>query len=254
MVPVADQASLLDAAAGTMTWRGGGLLLAGAAVLLLRWVARSRGPGRERISGTSGMAVVMDLVLVTPIFMFIMLLILQWAILMKDVLLVHHAAYAAARSAKVHLCPGLTGSAGLMKMRALGSLPCTDDRRKAEDAARYVLVTASPFTSTLQCEGGCSPPSAAFEALARGTNTERNMQAWLAQARYAFDPANVSVQVESVALAQIAAGDDNPGEPSARARVSFRHILLPWMEIAFGDGRRIDGTAYATLVAEVRLT
>jgi hypothetical protein len=255
VVRIADHASSLDILAETVTWRSGGLLLAGMAVLILRWRVAARGARRHhRMAGTSGMAVAMDLVLVTPIFMFVMLLILQWAILMKDLLLVHHAAYVAARSAKVHLCPGPIGSAGLMKMRALGSLPCTDDHRKAEDAARYVLVTASPFAGSLQCEGGCSPPSAAFEALARGTDTHRNMQAWLAQARYAFDPANVSVRVELTPFAQAGAGEANPGEQAVRARVSFRHILLPWMEIAFGDGRRTDGTAYSTLVAEVSLT
>ena len=253
MIRVDDGTSFAGLAMQALTPLGGVLLVASGTILTARFAAQPR-CRRPEGNTTSGMAVAMDLVLVTPIFMFFMLVILQWAFLMKDMLLVQQAAYSAARSAKVHLCPGLGSGAGLLKMRVLGSLPCTDDRQKAEDAARYVLLAAAPMSLSLRCEGACSPPSQAIQALARGTGTDRNMPAWQAEARYAFDPANVSVEVELLPLAQARAGEDNPGEQSARAKVSFRHVLLPWMEALFGDGRRSDGTAYAILVAEVQLT
>jgi hypothetical protein len=197
-----------------------------------------------------GAATAMDLVLVVPIFLFVMLLIFQWALLMKNTVIVHYAAFTAARSARVHLCPP-PANADAARMRAFGGMACTDDRSRQEMAARYALIMASPFDPRLRCEASCNPPQAVVDALARGTGTEQNGLAWQNQARYAFDGPNVEVDAQVIPPGSARAG--TPGEPAGKARVRFRHVLLPWMEWTFGNGRRGDGNAYTIIEGEVTL-
>ncbi|MBP2448393.1 hypothetical protein JOH51_005901 [Rhizobium leguminosarum] len=76
-----------------------------ASMLLPRLSAR-----RRRISelhgDISGSTTMMDFVLVTPVFVFFMFVVFQFAILAKNHLFTHYAAYAAARSAPRLFLPG----------------------------------------------------------------------------------------------------------------------------------------------------
>lgn len=225
-----------------------GFAATGTLVLLGWWICRMTSPRMLRAlwQDQRGAATAMDLALVAPVFVFVMLLILQWAMLMKDTLIVHYAAFAAARSARVHLCPP-PANGDMANMSVMGGMACDNDTSQPEMAARYALITASPF-GPRSCDGGCSPPQDVVVALANGTGTQTNLRAWQDQAQYAFDGSNLEIQSE---LLPVSAKAGTPGESPARVRVRFRHILLPWMEWTFGNGRRGDGTAYTIIEAEV---
>lgn len=249
-VAAALLAQICGTPAGWAALAGGGALLALAARRgRLRPLASLL--GEERAS-----AAAMDLALVVPVFTYIMLMFVQFAILLQDAQIVRYAAFVAARSARVHLCaplpaPTLIGS-GLALMRGQ---PCDRDEGRADKAARYALIAASPADPLLRCEGGCSLPAnmpAGLAALAAGTGMNDHLKAWQNEARYAFDTANVKVKADITLVGALLSlpGAGNNGEHPGHARVEFHHILLPMMGTVFGSGKRTDGKWYAIMTAE----
>lgn len=135
-----------------------------------------------------GSANAADFVLIMPFFMFIMCLFVQMAMVVNTSLIVHYAAYSAARAARVHFC-----NRSVLEY-TLGYLNCSVERaeRAALKAARYTLIAASPVDDSIQSNG--NPPNQSLQLLA-DEYLERKSPI-LIQARYAYDDRNVIVEVE----------------------------------------------------------
>lgn len=171
-------------------------ILLGAAYVVLRVLSKSavnsktwfrRGAWLSLSRDKSGSANAVDFVLVMPFFMFIMCLFVQMAMIVNASLIVHYAAYSAARTARVHYC-----NRSVLQY-PLGFASCSTSRAENEaiKAARYVLIAASPVDASIPSNG--SPPNDSLQWLAN-QYLERESPI-LVQARYAFDSRNVSVRV-----------------------------------------------------------
>jgi hypothetical protein len=219
-------------------------------LLLPRFSAR-----RRRMSDLhgdiSGSTTMMDFVLVTPVFVFFMFVVFQFAILAKNHLFTHYAAYTAARSARVYFCPSVPLT--LKSAAGLDAKTCNDDAaaEKADLAARLALIPAAPYDQ-LKCVGACQPPEDALKNLADATGMTKNWRAMRNQARYMFDPQNVTVTVDRAQMALYAAGNRSPHVP-VTAKVEVRFLLLEYAGWVFARGQRKDGRYYTISSAEVNL-
>jgi hypothetical protein len=225
-------------------------LLFASMLLLPRLSARRRGIS-ELHGDISGSTTLMDFVLVTPIFVFFMFVVFQFAILAKNHLFTHYAAYSAARSARVYFCPSFP----ITPRSALGFdvEACDDDAAagKADLAARLALIPAAPY-GQLKCVGACQPPEDALKTIADASGLSKNWRAMRNQARYMFDPQNVTVTVDRAPMAPYAAANRLPHVPVV-ATVEARFLLLEYAGWIFARGQRKDGRYYTISKAEVSL-
>ncbi|TBF89529.1 TadE/TadG family type IV pilus assembly protein [Rhizobium leguminosarum] len=224
------------------------MMLLASMLLLPRLSAR-----RRRISelhgDISGSTTMMDFVLVTPVFVFFMFVVFQFTILAKNHLFTHYAAYAAARSARVYFCPAFP-----ITLRSIIDVKtCDDDAAagKADLAARLALIPAAPYDQ-LKCVGACQPPEDALKSLADASGLSKNWRAMRNQARYMFDPQNVTVTVDRAPMALYAAINRSPHVP-VTAKVEARFLLLEYAGWVFARGQRKDGRYYTISTAEVNL-
>ncbi|MCO6188241.1 hypothetical protein [Rhizobium sp. L1K21] len=197
-----------------------------------------------------GSALAADLVLVMVPAITIMLILVQSLWLMRETVIVHYAAFTAARSARVNICPSMPESLQAFTLQSMGKLGCRGDGGRAEQAARLALISASPPWE-VPCLGNCRIPEKTLRAIADETGTGDLYPALEVQARYAFDPQNVALSVgpdpKYLALAL------KPGlTPPIRARLTFRHYVIYGLGRAFGQ-KRSDGYYYKETVAEVTL-
>ncbi|HZZ73399.1 MAG TPA: TadE/TadG family type IV pilus assembly protein [Pirellulales bacterium] len=152
---------LRAAAIACLPWLG--LLLAAAVALrLLMWACGAR-PRFARLSELHadqvGGAQSLSFVLATPVFVMVMLLIVQVSQIMIGVLIVHQAAYAAARSAAVWIPAWVGDGEGQNEVHTLGAadyqaghpvrtLSAGDAKyRKIEEAAWLAVMPAAPSHS-----------------------------------------------------------------------------------------------------------
>lgn len=144
-----------------------------------------------------GSANAVDFVLVMPFFMFIMCLFVQMAMIVNASLIVHYAAYSAARTASVHFCHRT-----VVEYPVGFVLGCNLNKaeREALKAAQYVLIAASPVDDSVPSTG--NPPNHSLQLLA--DDYLKRKSPLLTQARYAFDSRNVDVDVELPASPNIA--------------------------------------------------
>ncbi len=210
---------------------------------------RLAGNGRHLAGDERGVVLAAELVLVVmPVILFV-LLVAQICWMMRETVILHYAAFAAARSARVHLCPPIPDPRAVLRS-PMGRAGCTGDRRRAETAARMALVAASPPWG-IPCQSSCVIPREALVAIARETGVSAQSPAILDQARYAFDRANVSVSVDFEPKGLILARQ--AGEvPPVKARVTFRHYVIYGIGQVFGT-RRSDGYFYRASTAEMTL-
>lgn len=223
------------------------LLLVGSAVVL---GTRPRRRARASlVADETGSVTALDLVLVTPLFVLFMFMVFQFAILAKNHLFTHYAAYQAARSARVYFCPILP----LGVADVVNRMPCRDSAAagKADLAARVALIPAAPYRQ-VRCSAGCAYPDAALRAVFTTTGQFSLTRAMTRQARYMFDRRNVKVTVQRAPLAMYARGVRSPHVPVV-ATVEARFLLLEYAGWVFADGRRSDGNYYTVSRAEVSL-
>ena len=127
---------------------------------------------------------------------------------------------------------------------------CTNDRWRAENAARISLISASPPWG-IPCQQQCQVPETVLRAIAERTGTGPQADAIIDQAHYAFDPENVYLSVEmerSGLLSAMTAGKPQP----VRARLTFRHYVVYGFGPIFGKKRQ-DGYYYRETTAEMVL-
>jgi len=209
---------------------------------------------RDLHGDEKGSTTMLDFVLVTPLFVFFMFVVFQFAILAKNHLFTHYAAYMAARSARVYMCPQFPISTGqALDVYAFKLQTCDSDKApaKAETAARIALIPAAPF-KTLKCISGCQAPEAVLKAIAQATGVSSRWGAIQRQARYMFDKDNVKVQVDR-APAALYALIRNTRQVPVVAKVEARFLLLDYAGWLFADGKRKDGRYYTISRAEVTL-
>jgi hypothetical protein len=211
---------------------------------------RKRRPAAGLHRDERGMALAADLVLVMVPFMILILVLLQTLWMMRETVIVHYAAFNAARSARVHLCPPLPESTTVFTLQLSGKLGCDNDRRKAETAARYSLISASPAWG-IPCQSNCTIPQDVIRAISVNTNLTSQAPAIMDQARYAFDRDNVTVDVDFDPK-YMGLAVKKGTLPPVRARLTFRHYVLYGLGRAIGT-KRSDGYFFRETVAEVTL-
>ena len=200
----------------------------------------------------SGSAAALDMALTMPIFFFIMVLVVQFALFANTALVVHYAAFSAARSARVLNCNPLI------------KFSCKSG--DYQTAARYALIAVSPSTPNLACRS-CDVPTSVLQALIPAADYQaqehafqfagislvpNNTQAIINKARYAFDPDNVTVETDNPLLAYL--NKDFLKKPKmVKATVSYKaHIFLPVGRI-LGEQRSDGKGFYKKMTAEVTL-
>lgn len=233
----------------------GWIILVGACVVtLVAWPIAARLRGRTQRAVTSvhgaseGAVLAADLILVMIPFIVIMLVMTQTMWLMRETVIVHYAAFNAARSARVHLCPPVPEISFTAMFATGDNGGCTGRQEPAEFAARMSLVSASPPWG-IPCLGHCEVPETVLRAIARNTGTNPQTNAILDQARYAFDRENVRLSVEFDPL-YIAVMVKPGAMPPVRAKLTFRNYVIYGLGPMFGT-RRPDGYYYQETAAEV---
>lgn len=154
---------------------------------------------READTGTVGHrrgSATLDFVLTLPIAIILFGLVIQFLLFAQNSLYLHHAAYAAARSARVHLCPdeGVLGAVNTVQSLAGRFDPrvCDPDQGRAFDkidvAARTILVAASPSNNAARERQNdqCRFPTE-LSAVMAATLPEAAMRAFENKACYAFE-------------------------------------------------------------------
>lgn len=229
--------------------------LCGAGLLLLSgalWLKKSR--NRRKLvrlpKNENGIALAADLVLVMIPFMILIMVLLQTLWMMRETVIVHYAAFNAARSARVHLCPPIPENSTVFLMQMSGKLGCDNDTRKAETAARFSLISASPAWG-IPCLSTCTVPQDVIRSIASNTGVALQTPALMDQARYAFDRDNVAVDA-GFDPRFVALSAKKGVLPPVRVRLTFRNYVLVGLGPAIGT-KRTDGYYYRETVAEVTL-
>lgn len=172
------------------------------------------------------------------------------------------AAYAAARSALVYMCPEFNLIAELKSLGAvLTRSECSQRerelndiaRQKAADAARWALVAAAPTTPAAAARG-CDQVPAAQEILTGSDRIMGRDQAVENAICYVFEEGNVTVEInwETTMWTRLTGQTDVP----ITATVTFKYPLsTPFRRFILNDGggERPDGTYYRTGTATVTL-
>lgn len=223
-----------------------------ATMLLLPRHSRRRRRVSELHCDAVGSVTMLDFVLVVPLFVFFMLVVFQFAILARNHLFTHYAAYMAARSARVYLCPQIPLSGAFLDVQP-GAKVCDSDAaaQKADTAARIALIPAAPY-KTLPCQSGCKAPEAVLRNVAEAAGVSERWGAIQRQARYTFDKQNVTVTIGLAPMATYAAAKSIPHMP-VKATVAARFLMLDYAGWVMADGKRKDGRYYTVSRAEVTL-
>jgi hypothetical protein len=218
----------------------------------IRWRALSPD---ERGSATAA-----DFVLTLPFFLVVVLWVIQFGIMANDALIVHYAAYSAARSARVWMWD-----------RQMVRIPGVDERilnnpvvrrnrdpevqRRVERAARFALIAASPADPAVRSAGGTVPRRVLRAVAAEGGRPDRR-DVLTRKARYAFAPENSTVRFDIVR--EISPYPDilfdyfKPADAwPVTAEVRYRmHLAIP---AAWVLGERGNGHFYRWVDAKVTL-
>jgi hypothetical protein len=254
LVDLARISSTLLPSLGQLGMFGLAALAGAAACIWFGWRRRGLTSLATLARDERGAAMAADYILVAMPFLIFVTVMVQITWLMRETIILHYATYAAARSARVHLCPHLPDgpvSAYLQVEEVL----CTNDRyRHVERSARFALVAASPPWN-VPCLGACQVPQTAISEIARNTDTAGQRNAMLSQARWAYDGQNVHVAYVKDTLFALTSGN-NPYAPGFRlpvtVRLTYRHYIITLVGPLLGV-RRGDGYYFRETSAEVTL-
>jgi Flp pilus assembly protein TadG len=193
--------------------------LATALVPLALWLL-GRGTRRRRLrelhDDTNGGSTVIDFTLTAPFFMIVVMLIIQFALLANGALLVHYAAYAGARAARVHawiypddlgIAANLNPIDGPIPNLEVDALSIPESLRPfqtaaqaADRAARLALVAAAPAARRIPKAKDAKVPEALYQAMGeahpffnRTWKRGGRIRSLQEKARFAFDPEHAVV-------------------------------------------------------------
>lgn len=270
---------------GPVAWAVLASLCAVLCGVLIRWRGDARRLRRVWYEA-DGAAVTIDFLLIVPVGLLVISLLVQALVLAHQSLVVHAAAYSAARSTLAHGCPPtmramIAGGVGLDFLSG-----CDDDRatERALLASQTVLVAAAASSDFARDRGGC--PDARDTVLGKGLPVlleGAGVRPGLRKAVdnkicYVLETANVTVETDwqgsadtdliatlAEFIAGIGGGDDEeaalPGgalraataRPPVKATVRFRYPVTTPVGMLLADGRRADGTRWREGVAAVVL-
>lgn len=238
-----------------LVWLGlfiAGLVAIGA--LIRRYGGIAHRPGQLH-RDTRGAAAVVDFILTFPVFMVVVLLVLQFAVLANGAVIVHYAAYSAARSARVWMWdkdferpwprPPLSQYRYLEFLRNTGS----EVQSRVETAARFALIAASPADSRVR-NSPKSVPRTLLRAMAAAGGSPGRAGVLLTKAGYAFDDRNSDVEYSVAPSGPLSSpGNGWPVEVKLRYNMHLDIPVAAWM---IGNNRG-DGSYYLPINAEVTL-
>lgn len=193
----------------TLVYLLGALFCASSLFLLVIWRWRFFKPDgfRKLIHSESGAAVAVDFTLTIPIFMSLILFMIQLALMANASLIVHYAAFSGARAAKVWMvekdhgfaeldCCGVSGFAAIDSFIGLVGEFRGDDEtaRRVRVAVSVPLVSISPANPRF----GPRNPGSAFNASQMselfGIIRPQNKDMLMRKAHYAFDESNTKIE------------------------------------------------------------
>lgn len=244
-----------------------GSMLGVALIGLVVWLARRfshRFSWRTLHTDVSGAATIVDFTLTFPIVLVILFFIIQLIIMLNGALIVHYAAYAAARSARVWLWDSTPWPSGVGLGPVVDRLRDTpvarahnnsELQRRVEQAARFALIAASPADERLS-SFPVNIPEHVLQQMAQVAGYAGRAAVLQRKARYAFDPQNSHVTVDY---------EQGSNEPemlldlfksadawAVTTTVSFRlHLAIPVAR--FLGVNRGDGQYYRAVTAKVTL-
>ncbi|MFT7459835.1 MAG: hypothetical protein ACI909_002518 [Planctomycetota bacterium] len=147
-----------------------------------------------------GSATAIDFTITIPLYLFLLMVIVQLAILANGALIVHYSAYSAARSARVwmwdrdtFLIPEIKGIG--LHTSLLRKNKSREVVNRVERAARTALIPASPVNAEL-ATGGVNVPTSAIRQMAVSAGMSGRAAPLLNKARYAFNPNNSVVRFD----------------------------------------------------------
>lgn len=256
-MPPADVEFLTALLRSPTAWRSAGLfaLLALAGTLALAAIAARWRPLRALRSlaaDSSGAAGAVDFTLTFPMFLIILMFVLEFAAIANNAILVHYAAFAAARSARVTAWYWLDEEAAIARLAR--PIPSWSNER-AEAAARFALIAASPADRDGEIPRSASPEVDAalrhlLAAAGNGGAYAARHAALRRKAAYAFHDANVEVEIGFPFLPP-GSNPFTPGPVSATVRF-WSHLELPATKFALAH-RTIGAHGFRMLDAEVTL-
>jgi hypothetical protein len=211
-----------------------------------------------------GAATAVDFALTFPVFLVILLLVIQLMILLNGALIVHYAAYTAARSARVWMWDADPWRSGavlgtsaerLLRNPIVQGNRSDEVRQRVERAARFALIAASPADERL-ASSPVDTPERIIHEMAQTAGHVGRAVVLLRKARYAFDPQNsqVAFDYEQGANKPELVPDllKTADAWAITATVSFRlHLAIPVARLL--GSNRGDGTFYRSVTAKVTL-
>ena len=225
---------------------------------------------RDLVSNETGSAAAIDFVITMPFFVLMLTVFVQLAMIANSALIVHYAAFSAARSARVHMWHrdvwwdklddyviDSEDSSGLFSV--LYAKNATAATKAAYNAAKWVLIAASPVSESVT-RTSANVPENIIRRIVSQNLPESRQGTILRQASYAYDEQNTGVEIIPAALS---ASINSPGHlqeilmPSnawpIKATVRFRKYLsVPLAGVAFGT-RSAQGRYFRWIEAEVTL-
>jgi hypothetical protein len=179
-------------------------LLVFAIYLLLRMRGKCRNI-KQFHSDSSGAAAAIDFAFTIPIFTFVIMAVIQFALFAQSALIVHYSAYTGARSARVmmwDLDPARVPGANLelayknILYRKKKENGPQGYREKVENAVHFALIAASPFKRS-NCRPSKNIPTRVLQEIARSANLPSKAAVLKAQACYAYDARNSKIDIET---------------------------------------------------------
>jgi len=173
---------------------------------------------RELLRDTRGAAAAVDFVLTIPIFLAVISFVIQFALLAHASLIVHYAAYSAARSARVWFWDRDTAFFGafldedIVRSSLVAQIWFSDTaeiERRVELAGRFPLIAISP---SKQIAGGHPPLDPGLQAhldevaAIEIDNQTLRTSAYRQKARYAYDPRMSTVTYAAPLIPELSEG------------------------------------------------
>ena len=236
---------------------------------------------RLLVTDERGAAEASDFALTFPFVLLIALCMVQFAMAANASLIVHYAAYAAARAARAHTWErapiyilakqrlrrsneaqaNVDAAAEWLTLEATNA---SDACRRAYDAARLTLIAATPSTTTGSysaptgngCNGSDAWPAVAAHMRRIGAVADVSPEVLMQKARYAFSPDNTTVDVKIRDIDRtrggLAAANGSFDSLPITATVTYRYVLVLPVGRLFGR-RGSDGLVGRNLTATMRV-
>ena len=199
-------------------------------------------------------AISIEAMLAVPTLLVLFSGVTQTMLMAQNRLYLEQAAYAAARSALVHKCPPVNFSEALQSpvsgLKGLLTGSCEDDPQKWEDAARWALISAAPSSAFAKGRTTCPDLPAAGDVVDSGSLDPGLSEAFLNRVCYAYEPGNVTVEVEWETSISTTFGITTP---PIRATVTYRYPLTTPFRRFIDDGQHSDGSYWREGTATVVL-